>query len=91
MERGNVSKAIKLLSENTFNGVPPTNKTLEQLQMKHPEEKSVDPEILLNDTLQKVHPIRFEEINEECVKRAALKTKKKILTSKSFGTASSDL
>ena len=105
MERGNINKAIKLLSENTFNGVLPlTDETLVKLKMKHPEEKSADSEVLLNDTPTKVHPIRFDEINEELVKKATLKTMGgagpsgldgegwcRILTSKSFGTASVDL
>ena len=38
MERGNINKAIKLLSENTFNGVLPlTDETLVKLKMKHPK------------------------------------------------------
>ena len=60
--------------------------------------------MLLLDPPKKVHPVRFDEINEECVKKAAIRTAGgagpsgldgegwcRILTSRSFGSASTDL
>ena len=54
--------------------LPLTKKTLEKLQFKHPDKKSASPEMLLADPPKKVHPVRFDEINEECVKKAAIRT-----------------
>ena len=63
MEKGNViTGAIKLLSENTFNGtLPLTKKTLDMLRLKHPSDEPAAPEVLLDDVIKKVHPIRFEK------------------------------
>ena len=81
MEKGNVTGAIKLLSENMHNGtLPLTKNTLEKLQIKHPDKKSASPEMLLVDPPKKVHPVRFDEINEECVKKAAIRTSRRCWT-----------
>ena len=97
MQKGNVNAAK--------NGILPLdNKTLSDLRMKHPDAKPADPEMLFQDVPVITHPIRFELIDEEMVKIAALRTKGgagpsgmdgegwcRILTSRSFGSSSTDL
>ena len=61
MHQGNISEAIKQLTNNTQNGVLPLNKiTLELLTQKHPEASSATESVLLIDDTEKVHPIKFE-------------------------------
>ena len=105
MQKGNVNGALKLLTDNMENGILPLNEeTLAALRMKHPNAAPADPEILLPGELPVVHPIRYENINSEEIRKAALKTKggsgpsgldaegwRRILTSNSFGDSSTDL
>ena len=103
LQQGNISGAIKLLKNNIQNGVLPLNeKTLELLRQKHPKASPATESVLLTDDIEKVHPIKFENITGESVRKAALKTKGgsgpsamdagwRILTSKQFGNSSSDL
>ena len=105
LQQGNISGAIKLLTNNIQNGVLPLNeKTLELLRQKHPKASPATESVLLTDDTEKVHPIKFENITGESVRKAALKTKggsgpsamdaegwRRILTSKQFGNSSSDL
>ena len=73
MRRGNVHNAIELLTNNMKNGVLPLNKkTLEQLKQKHPQRRDADPEIMLPDKPEKIHPIKFDSIVAENVRKAAL-------------------
>ena len=105
MQQGNINGAMELLTNNMRNGVSPLNeKTLELLRQKHPKASPATESVLLTDHTEKVHPIKFENITEESVRKAALKTKggsgpsamdaegwRRILTSKQFGNSSSDL
>ena len=105
MQKGNINGALKLLTNNMQNGILPLNdKTIAALRMKHPDALPADPAIILPDEIPAVHPIRYESINTEEIRKAALKTKggsgpsgmdaegwRRILTSKSFGDSSSDL
>ena len=105
MQQGNVNGEIKLLANNMQNGVLPLNETkLELLRQKHPKASPATESVLLTDDIEKVHPIKFENITGESVRKAALKTKggsgpsamdaegwRRILTSKQFGNSSSDL
>ena len=105
MQKGNVNGAIKLLSNNMQNGILPLNDTtLNQLKLKHPEAKKADEVVLLPDLPIKVHPVKFENIDAELVRKVAIKTRgcsgpsgmdadgwRRILTSKSFSKPSSDL
>ena len=50
-------------------------KTLEQLKQKHPQRRDADPEIMLPDKPEEIHPIKFDSINAENVRKAALKTR----------------
>ena len=50
------------------NGILPlTGQKLNQLHVKHPEGKEAYQEIQLTDTLQTMHPIKFESIDLEKV------------------------
>ena len=105
MQQGNINGAMELLANNMRNGVSPLNeKTLELLRQKHPKASPATESVLLTDHTEKVHPIKFENITEESVRKAGLKTKvrsgpsamdaerwRRILASKQFGNSSSDL
>ena len=105
MRKGNVHNAMKLLINNMKNGVLPLNKkTLEQLKQKHPQRRDADPEIMLPDKPEEIHPIKFDSIDAENVRKAALKTRggagpsgldadgwKRIFTSNQFGDSTDDL
>ena len=105
MQKGNINGAIKLLTNNMENGILPLNEnTLELLRQKHPTEKEPQHHAILPDEEKPVHPIKFEKIDAEMVRKAALKTKGgagpsglvangwcRMLTSNSYGKSSSDL
>ena len=105
MQKGNVNGALKLLTNEMSNGILPlTEGTLSQLEIKHPDNKDASADVLLNGPIKKIHPIVFDAIDKEMVLRAASITKggsgpsglyadgwRQILTSTSFGIASTDL
>ena len=105
MEKGNVNGALKLLTSNISNGIPPLDeRTLSLLKQKHPESSELNEEVLLRGEKPPVHPVVFEDHDESMVKEAALNTKggsapsgldadgwKKIFVSKSYGTINVDL
>ena len=105
MSKGNVNGALKLLTENMSNGILPLNdKTLTMLKQKHPEANEPPQEVLLQGPTRPVHPIVYEDMDESLILKAAMLTKggsgpsgldadgwRKILTSRSFGTLSSEL
>ena len=58
------------------NGILPLDdQTLDQIKQKHPHGKDADPEILLPNILEEIHPIKSHSIDAESVKKAILKTK----------------
>ena len=87
------------------NGILPlSDQNLYQMKQKHPHGKVSDPEILLPDIPEEIHPIKIHSIDAESVKKAIIKTKgaagpsgldadgwTRILTSNQFGKSSSDL
>ena len=104
MQQGNINGAIKLLTNNSKNRVLPLNEKALELLRKHPKASPTTESILLTDDIEKVHPIKFENLRGESVRKAALKTKggcgslamdaegwRRILTSNQFGNSSSDL
>ena len=105
MQTGNINGAIKLLSNNMVNGILPLNQeTLDMLHEKHPNATTASEGALLSDAPTKIHPVKFDGINADYVRQAALKTKggsgpsgldsegwRRILTSKQFGQYSTDL
>ena len=105
MQKGNTKGALKLLTSNISNGILPLDdKTLSLLKQKHPAPSELNEEILLRGEKPSVYPVVFEDIDENMVKEAALKTKdgsgpsgldadgwRKILVSKSYRTINADL
>ena len=80
------------------------DKILKILKQEHPEANEPPQEILLQGPVRPVHPIVYEDMDESLILKAAMLTKggsgpsgldtdgwRKIVTSRSFGTASSDL
>ena len=58
------------------NGVLPLNKdTLSKLIQKHPKGKTTSQDILLNGPLQNIHPVKFQSVHEEMIRKAAIRTK----------------
>ena len=86
-------------------GILPLNKeTLNHLKLKHPETNEPSAEVLLDDVADEVHVIKFEAIDEESMRQAALKTRvgsgpsgldfddwRSILISQNFGKSKSGL
>ena len=76
MQKGNVNGALKLLTDNMNRGIVLLNDdTISKLKMKHPQALAPDPIILLPDEAQHFHPIRYEEITAEEVRKAAINTR----------------
>ena len=88
------------------NGILPLDeKTLKFIKQRHPQSQPVYEETLINGDPPVTHPIIFDDINEELVRKAAIRTKggpspsgldddderRKTLTSKVFGSCTSDL
>ena len=75
MRKGNTNSTMKLLPDNTQNGILPlNNQTLHQIKQKHSHGKDTHPGVLLPDIRDEIHPIKFHSINAESVKKAILKT-----------------
>ena len=105
MRKGNVDSAVKLITNNMQNGILPlTDTTLKLLKQKHPKSAPTMEEVLLPDQSESIHQIKFENINADAVRKAALKIKggsgpvgmdaggwKRILTSKQFARSFTDL
>ena len=99
MSKGNVNGALQLSTENMSNGLLP----LKQKQ-KHPEANEPFQEVLSQGQTRPVHPVVYEDMDKSLILKAAILTKGgsgpsgldpvgwgKILTSRSFGTALSEL
>ena len=105
MQKGNINGAIKILTNNMQNGILPLNEqTLQLLKQKHPEATTATEEILLPDEPEIMHPIKYDKIDAELIRKAAIKTKcgagpsgidgdgwRRILASKNFSRTSDDL
>ena len=84
--------------------LPPKKDTLSRLIKKHPKGRMSSQGILLNGPLQNILLVKFQSIDKEIIRKAAIRTKGGsgasgtnadcwciVLTSSSFGTLSSDL
>ena len=103
IRKGNVNAAINLLTENMRNGrLPLNNETLNLLTLKHPDDAHES--VMLSDVPERIHPVKFEVIDAEMIRKAAMKIRgrpgpsgldadgwTRILLSKNFGESSSDL
>ena len=57
---------MKILTDNMKNGILPlTGQTLNQLQLNDPEGKEASQEILLTDTPETIHHVKFKSIDIE--------------------------
>ena len=105
MQKGNINGAMKILTNNMQNGILPLDdKTINLLQQKHPSSAKASEEVLLPDEPELLHPIKFENINVEAVRKAVLKTKggsgpsvmdadgwRKLFVGNAYGESSIDL
>ena len=103
--KGNLNGALKLLTNYVSNGILPfTDATLQLLKQKHPESGEPPPEVLVEGPVRKIHPIVYNDIDESLILKAAMLTKegsgpsgldadgwRRMLTSREFGTSSTDL
>eukprot|EP00794_Sanderia_malayensis_P020762 gene20762-22785_t len=54
------------------NNILPLNaSTLNSLKLKHPEAKEAASDVLLDDIVSSIHPVKFEKISGESVRKAA--------------------
>ena len=67
MKKGNVNSARNILTDNM-------KTAFYLLQLKHPEGKEASQEILLTDTPETIHPIKFESTDVEKIQKDAVKT-----------------
>ena len=76
MMKGNVNAAISLLTENMRNGILPlNNETLNLLRLKHLDPKDGYESVMLSDVPERIHPVKFEVIDAEMIRKAAMKTR----------------
>ena len=81
MQKGNVNGAIKLLTNNMQNGILPlTKETIKLLKQKHPDPSPAVEEVLLPDKPEAVHPIKFENINADVIRKACNENKRRFWT-----------
>ena len=75
MKKGNVNAVINLLTENMRNGILPlNNETFNLLRLKHPDLKDAHESVMLSDVPERIHPVKFEVIDAEMKRKAAMKT-----------------
>ena len=105
MSKGNVNGALKLLTNNMSNGILPlTDAKLQPLKPKHPDSREPPPEVLIEVSVRKSNPVVYDDIRESLVLKALMLTKgglglsdfdteewRRMLTSREFGTSSTDL
>ena len=76
MQKGKVNGALKILTNNMRGSIlPVTDETLQLLELKHPDAKDTSQQALLQGPIQNMHPIVFDDIDEELIKNAAIRTK----------------
>ena len=105
MKKGNVNAAISLLTENMRNGILLlNNETFNLLRLKHSDPNDPHESVMFWGVPERIHPVKFEVIDAETIKKAGMKTEggsglsgldadcwKRILLSKNCGESSSDL
>ena len=74
--KGNIYGELKLLTNNMTNGVLPRDeKTLNSLKQKNPQSQPAYEETLINGEPPVIHPIIFDDMNEDIVRKAAIRPK----------------
>ena len=105
MQKNNVNGALRLLTNKMSNAILPlSDKTLQILSPKHPEVQQAHHEAILQGLKRQMHSIVYEDIDEDLIKKVALKTKggcdpaghnvdncRRILVFTQFGSSSLDL
>ena len=105
MKKGNVSAALLLLTNNMEHGMfALNNETINSLKEKHMEPKNANNDVLLAGVPQRVHLIMFAVIDEEIIRKVAIKRKggsepsamdvdgwRRVLCSNNFDNTSVDL
>ena len=71
MATDSINSALRLLTKNMENGILPENKLIQ----KHPKGKTASQDILLNGPLQNSHPVKFQSIDEEVIRKAVVRNK----------------
>ena len=70
MQISNLNGALRLLTNNMSNVIPPLSvETLQILSLKHPEAQQVHQEALLQGQKNQTHSIVHEDIDEDLVKK----------------------
>ena len=101
MQNSNVNGALHLLTNNMSNGILPlSDKTLQIPSLKHPEAQQAHHKAILQGQKNQIHSIAYEDIDEDLVKKVAIKTKEgcgpsgldannwyRILVSNKFGSS----
>ena len=76
IRKGNINSGMILLTDNMQHGALLLNKqTLRHLKQKHPQGSKADPGVLLSDIPEEIHPIMFDLINAESVRKTRLNTR----------------
>ena len=76
MLRGNINASLRLLDEVESCGILPlTKQTMEELQLKHPPASPSSETVILEGDIPFADPVMFNNIDEQCISKAALKTK----------------
>ena len=76
MRVGNVSGAVKLITENADGGVLPLDQeTIRILQAKHPEAPESEPSSLMEEEIVDIHPSVYDTITSAHIQEAARRTK----------------
>ena len=104
MPKSNLNVALRLLTNNMSNGIIPlSDETLQILSLKYPEAQQAYHEAKLQGPKRQIHSIVYEDIGEDLVKKAAIKSKgcgpsgldadnwRRILVSNQFGSSPLDL
>jgi hypothetical protein len=102
---GNVNGALRLLGSNKSGVLPLDAETRKLLDEKHPKAEPLFEDLLMDDSnVQEIHPVIFDQIDSELIRKVALETKgaagpsnldanawRRILVSKHFAKESPDL
>ena len=62
--------------------LPLTDEILQLLELKNPDAKDSSQQVLLQGPIQKMDPAAYEDINEELIKKAEIRTKEGLGISK---------
>ena len=100
-----VNAALRLLDKSSSTGVLQlTHENIKELKSKHPPPADLNEDVMIKGEVPFADPILFENIDDETILKAALRTKgaagpsgldadgwRRILVSKNYGTCGNDL